>query len=60
MRKSINGTTFQKMLGYALANIMNAEKVVNSMNVFPVADGDTGTNMSLTLSNSARVQRAIS
>lgn len=51
MRKSFNGTTFQKMLSFALANLINAEKVINSMNVFPVADGDTGTNMRLTLEN---------
>ena len=51
MRKSFNGTTFQKMLSFALANLVNAEKVINSMNVFPVADGDTGTNMRLTLEN---------
>ena len=39
------------MLSFALANLINAEKVINSMNVFPVADGDTGTNMRLTLEN---------
>ena len=57
MRRSINGTTFQKMLGYALANIISAEKVVNSMNVFPVADGDTGTNMRLTLQHGYKIAK---
>ncbi len=57
MRRSFNGTTFQKMLGYALANLISAEKVINSMNVFPVADGDTGTNMRLTLENGYKVAK---
>ena len=58
MRKSINGNTLQKMLSYGLANIISAEKVINSMNVFPVADGDTGTNMRLTLEHGYKVAKA--
>ena len=57
MRRSINGTTFQKMLGYGLANIISAEKVINSMNVFPVADGDTGTNMRLTIEHGYKIAK---
>ena len=57
MRKSINGNTFQKMLGYGLANIISAEKVINSMNVFPVADGDTGTNMRLTIEHGYKIAK---
>ena len=57
MRKSINGYNFQKMLGAGLANLMAAEKVINSMNVFPVADGDTGTNMRLTLEHGYKVAK---
>ena len=34
-----------------LNNLINHEKEINAMNVFPVADGDTGTNMRLTLEN---------
>ncbi len=49
MGNTINGLTFQGMLKNALFNLINAEKELNSMNVFPVADGDTGTNMRLTL-----------
>ena len=49
MKKSINGLFFQGMIRNALHNLINAEKELNSMNVFPVADGDTGTNMRLTL-----------
>lgn len=57
MRRSINGTTFQKMLAYGLANIISAEKVINSMNVFPVADGDTGTNMRLTIEHGYKIAK---
>lgn len=49
MKRIINGFDFQGMLLNALNNLLNAEKTVNSMNVFPVADGDTGTNMRLTV-----------
>lgn len=51
MRTRINGFDFQLMVQSALNNIRIAEQRVNSMNVFPVADGDTGTNMRLTLEN---------
>lgn len=37
------------MLRNGLANLMNNEERINDLNVFPVADGDTGTNMRLTL-----------
>ena len=49
--KRINGHTFEKMIKNGLANLKQYEKKVNAMNVFPVTDGDTGTNMCLTLEN---------
>lgn len=51
MRQRINGYDFQVMVESALNNIRLAEQRINSMNVFPVADGDTGTNMRLTIEN---------
>ena len=58
MKRLINGFDFQGMLLNALNSIRNAERTVNSMNVFPVADGDTGTNMRLTLEHGyAKAQR---
>lgn len=57
MRNIINGKDFQKMLASGLANLISAEKVVNSMNVFPVADGDTGTNMRLTLEHGYKISK---
>ena len=49
MKRLITGFDLEGMLLNALNNIRSAEYTVNSMNVFPVADGDTGTNMRLTL-----------
>lgn len=44
-------STFKKMLQNGANNLSNAREHVNSLNVFPVPDGDTGTNMSLTFTN---------
>ncbi len=51
MSNVINGFIFEKMMNNALNNLYVHEKEINDMNVFPVADGDTGTNMRLTLEN---------
>ena len=54
MIKSINGATFRRMI-LSGAKLLNANKeYVDSLNVFPVPDGDTGTNMSLTMASAAR------
>lgn len=45
----INGQQLEKMLKNGLNNLLLHKEEVNKLNVFPVADGDTGTNMSLTL-----------
>ena len=51
MQKTINSTMFRKMI-IASAKILDDNKsFVDSLNVFPVPDGDTGTNMSLTYNN---------
>ena len=52
--KKINGLQLEKMIQNGLANLEASEEEVNRLNVFPVADGDTGTNMCLTLSNGIR------
>lgn len=52
--KRIDGSLFGKMLQNGLANLKAIEEKLNLMNVFPVADGDTGTNMRLTLENGLR------
>lgn len=45
----ITGSLLRKMLLHAGAILTHQKDMVNSLNVFPVPDGDTGTNMSLTL-----------
>ena len=47
--KYIDNITFKKMLLGAAANLENNKNIVDSLNVFPVPDGDTGTNMNLTV-----------
>ena len=52
--RCIDGKLFLNMI-LAGVNKLNAEKAsIDSLNVFPVPDGDTGTNMSLTLNSVAR------
>lgn len=50
----INGNTLRDALISAANNLANNRKQCDDLNIFPVPDGDTGTNMSMTLSNSAR------
>lgn len=40
---------FKKLLAGALSNLEKNKEIVNKLNVFPIPDGDTGTNMYLTL-----------
>lgn len=47
--RRINGIHLEQMLRNGLANLQRDEEEINRLNVFPVADGDTGTNMRMTL-----------
>ncbi len=47
--QTINGTSFAKMLMGGAAELAAHTEELNSLNVFPVADGDTGTNMCKTI-----------
>ena len=49
MTQRITGDLLKKMIINAAAAIENHKQEVNELNVFPVPDGDTGTNMSLTI-----------
>ena len=46
---AINGETFNSLINAALTWLKTNQQTVNSLNVFPVPDGDTGTNMVLTM-----------
>ncbi|MBQ8762127.1 MAG: DAK2 domain-containing protein [Clostridia bacterium] len=48
MQKNINGATFKKMIIGANNYLDNNQKYIDSLNVYPVPDGDTGKNMFLT------------
>ncbi len=49
--RRINGIQIEQMLRNGLANLRQHETEINLLNVFPVPDGDTGTNMCMTLSH---------
>ncbi|WP_455485283.1 DAK2 domain-containing protein [Gemella sp.] len=54
MVEKINGLVLAEMIDLGSKNLAkNAEKI-NSLNVFPVPDGDTGTNMNLSMSSGAK------
>ena len=50
----MDGTIFKQMVINGANNLVNRSKYVDQLNVFPVPDGDTGTNMSMTLSAGAK------
>lgn len=54
---TINGKLFKEMLASGANHLANKFREIDALNVFPVPDGDTGTNMSLTFS--ARVKDAL-
>ena len=49
MTNVIDGADFRHMVEYAVKNLKKHAKKVNKLNVFPVPDGDTGTNMVTTI-----------
>ena len=48
-KKSIDGQTFKLLILASLNWLRTNQQIVNALNVFPVPDGDTGTNMLLTM-----------
>lgn len=52
--KYIDNIAFKKMLLGAAVNLENNKGIVDSLNVFPVPDGDTGTNMNLTVQSAIK------
>ena len=53
MRQTINGADLRRMIISAAASIEIHKQALNELNVFPVPDGDTGTNMSMTINSAA-------
>ena len=53
MKEYIDAASFKEMILCADAALHNNIQAINDLNVFPVPDGDTGTNMGLTINNAA-------
>ena len=53
MRERIDAVAFKEMFLCANAALEENKQIINDLNVFPVPDGDTGTNMSLTMNAAA-------
>jgi len=54
VRQTINGADFRRLMISAAAAIEINKQQLNELNVFPVPDGDTGTNMSMTINAAAQ------
>ena len=52
-KEQITGALFKQMVLHGAAAINAQKQAINDLNVFPVPDGDTGTNMSLTIAAAA-------
>ena len=52
--KYIDGNMLKQMIISGANNLFNHYPEVDALNVFPVPDGDTGTNMNLTISSGAK------
>lgn len=53
MKDKVDGALLKEMVLFGAASISLEKQSINDLNVFPVPDGDTGTNMSLTIGNAA-------
>ena len=54
MQKTINGASFRKMVLAGVSLLEQNKEYIDSLNVFPVPDGDTGTNMFLTMKSAMK------
>ncbi len=59
MKHTIDGILFKQMVLHGAAAIALQKQAINDLNVFPVPDGDTGTNMSMTINTAAAELRKI-
>ena len=59
MTDRISGGAFKDMVAFGAACIAQQRQAINDLNVFPVPDGDTGTNMSLTIQTAVTELRRV-
>lgn len=57
--KTINSATFIHMAHMGAANLSNNRDLINKLNVFPVPDGDTGTNMNLSMTSGVNEMKRV-
>ena len=57
MNEHISGALFKQMILHGAAAITAQKQAINDLNVFPVPDGDTGTNMSMTIASAVEALR---
>ena len=57
MNEHISGALFKQMVLHGAAAITAQKQAINDLNVFPVPDGDTGTNMSMTIATAVEALR---
>ncbi len=60
MKHTIDGILFKQMVLHGAAAIAQQKQGINDLNVFPVPDGDTGTNMSMTINTAAQELKKLS
>lgn len=60
MQKTVNSAEFRKMVASGARMLEINRAKIDALNVFPVPDGDTGTNMSLTLQSAVKEMNACS
>ena len=56
---TINASTLAKMFLAGAKNLESKKEWINELNVFPVPDGDTGTNMTMTIMSAAKEVSAL-
>ncbi len=59
MKQTVNGADLRRLIISAAAGIEINKQALNDLNVFPVPDGDTGTNMSMTINAAANDLRKL-
>src|SRR5699024_2393539 len=59
MIKIMNNTMFIQMIQMGAAHLSHQKETINQLNVFPVPDGDTGTNMNLSMQSGRKALEAV-
>lgn len=57
--QQIDGSLFNRMINLGAHRLMNNREKINDLNVFPVPDGDTGTNMSLSMTSGVNEMKKV-